>query len=294
MKLIIFLFFTSIQFYSFSYTTKKINQLLTNNVYSKEELFNLKQNEIDLYEKTANYENLLNSEFIDIYIIVKNPKLISKKLKAIIKLRNHSVGKNEYMYCISSYLLSINLLQFSPDEAEKVILEYIGRAHKINTTDFDELAYRSLGQIEFQKKNYMKARYFWRKYAETSKIQKNTLFYSSAINDIALSFLAEGNFKLGLKNTKRALAIISANLNSSQNIEFQQHLKCNLAEIYIQLEEYKKAENLLIEAYDFYKKNNDDNLHKPASILVALSEIFPINISINTILFDLNEKKIKF
>jgi len=271
-------------------TTRQVNGLLTTKVLSISQLYDLRTSELDFYRRTSNFDNYLNSEYVNIFILAHDPKLQSHKLKAIINLRNISRGKNVYMYCLASYLLSINVSSSSQEESRKIILSYLNFAHKNKIHDFDYVAYKNLGTIAYQNKKQKKARFYWGKCSEICKTQKNYLFYSSANNDIALSYLAEGNIYKGLFYTLKAVNIIKQHLTIIQNIDFYQNLKCNLAEIYIKLGEIKKAEKLLLSAYTYYKNAKNVNLHIPASILLDLSEKKPLAITDATILKDLKNK----
>jgi DNA-binding CsgD family transcriptional regulator len=205
-----------------------------------------------------------------------------------VKLRNNAKETNLFMYCISSYLLALNISEFSPVEAKKMILEYLNRAHLKKLYAFDFNSYRSIGNFEFKQNKYSKARYYWIKASKTKYIEKSKLYLSSIYNDISLSFLNQGKTNQGLLYLKKAIKTIKLEENYNHSISFYNHLMCNLADIYITQKEYQLADKVLTKAYYYYKNNNIIEINKAATILIKLSDFINLTISQKTILNDLN------
>lgn len=231
----------------------KLDKEYTATHNDREKIYGLYIKESEKYKKTHDLKYLISSKYVEMFLYPDNR---SKKISLIYELLRINNDEYDYITTACNFNLALEFEQASP----KLCLQFLNAAIKIEEKSkkktFLPHLYHTKGRWYFDHKNYYLAKlYFGKALSNFSK--KDTLYIASMYNNFALCDINIGKLDSSIRQCQYAIKILDnkAKLNDEE-IFFRYVVIGNMGTYYFRKKDYKNAEKLLTNEFNFYRKDD--------------------------------------
>lgn len=204
--------------------------------------------ELKKYKNTGEKKYLLSSKYAEMFYYKDQLRLVYELLK---------LNDEEYNFITINCNLHI-AFQFE-HSSPKLAMQFLDDAIRLDERDGKRYAlphlYHLKGRLYYNQKKYAQALiYFEKSLKVTSNKPEDQIYVSSMHNNFGMCYDKMGKLELAVKEVNTAISILDAKGKLTPDEQsFMSLLKGTAGLYYYELKDYKMAESLLLEEYEFYK-----------------------------------------
>lgn len=204
------------------------------------------------YRETGYIKYQLSSKFVEMHALHQSPV---KQLLVIYELLKLNNGKYAEISTICNLGLAIKFEESSPNLSFDFLNEAIKSDATIGNKQLPHL-YHARGRWYFKKKQYAQAIDYFDKAMNIYMNRNELLYVSSMHNNFGLCYYEMGKIDKAVAEGKKSVAILENKQGRNQEEDFfLNFFKGQLGKYLIMTKDYKNAEKLLLEEWEFCKKN---------------------------------------
>lgn len=204
------------------------------------------------YKETGDVKYQLSSKFVKMFSLHQSPV---KQLPVIYELLKLNNGKYACISTVGNLGLAIYFEENSPDLSYDFLNEAIKSDAAMGKKELPHL-YHARGRWYFKKKQYVQAINYFKKARDIYIKNNNLLYVSSMHNNFGLCYYEMGKIDQAVIEGRKSVAILENKKGKSKEEDFYLHFfKGQLGKYLILIEDYKNAEKLLLEEWEFCKNN---------------------------------------
>ncbi|OCA78962.1 hypothetical protein BBH99_06945 [Chryseobacterium contaminans] len=299
MKLILFFLFCSTIITSCE-TSEKGNDYLNTVVdeisllkkENPEKVKEVYEREYRKYNQSNKKVFLLSSKYAEL-ALSSDERL--KQIPMIYELLRLNNNRYEFIDVIGNYNLALQFETSSPEWSLKCVDNAIDYSEKSNKKYFLPHLYHFKGRLLYNKNDTKNALIYFNKALHSYNPQKDILYVSSMYNNIGMCYDKMKNPNSAIRETYKAINLLEKNrIPNNAELVFINYMKGGLADYFMQIKNYEKAETLLAEKLNFSLHNDNyrmalyagkglidlykNTLHQPektANIISALNLLEP-------------------
>ncbi|NIF06806.1 tetratricopeptide repeat protein [Chryseobacterium sp. Tr-659] len=209
--------------------------------------------EANKYKKTRDKKYLISSKYVQMYELYQEPVKQLPVLYDMLKLSN---GEYDYITILCNLALALRFESNSPE----LSFRYLSEAIKVDEEGGHEYLlphlYHARGRWYYQRKQYAEALRYFDKALKIYTKKDNRLYMASMHNNFGLTYNEMGKTNMAIKEAVVAIGILENKAHRNQEDNYYlNYFKARLGKYMEIVKDYKKAEELFLEEWEFCKNS---------------------------------------